>query len=204
MTGFEGEHMSAVTGQNRVFLFLQGPHGPFFYKLGRMLRRSGAEVWRVGFNAGDAAFWREKDSFIAFQDPIDSWRARFAAIVAEKGVTDIVLYGDTRRIHAEAIEEARSLNHNYVGTEHLLLGLLREHDGVAAQVLMNLGLKLEDVREEVLNLLGHGVDGGEAGPLGVGHFGDEPHGVVLVCERGLHRRDGRPRFLGFWGDGVCG
>jgi ATP-dependent Clp protease ATP-binding subunit ClpC len=55
-----------------------------------------------------------------------------------------------------AIEEARNLNHNYVGTEHLLLGLLREHDGVAAQVLMNLGLKLEEVREEVLNLLGAG------------------------------------------------
>jgi hypothetical protein len=53
-----------------------------------------------------------------------------------------------------AIEEARKLNHNYVGTEHLLLGLLREWEGVAAQVLMNLGLKLEDVREEVLNLLG--------------------------------------------------
>jgi len=53
-----------------------------------------------------------------------------------------------------AIEEARNLNHNYVGTEHLLLGLLREQDGVAAQVLMNLGLKLEEVREEVLNLLG--------------------------------------------------
>ena len=57
----------------------------------------------------------------------------------------------------KVIEEARSLNHNYVGTEHLLLGLLREQDGVAAQVLMNLGLKLEDVREEVLNLLGAGV-----------------------------------------------
>jgi ATP-dependent Clp protease ATP-binding subunit ClpC len=53
-----------------------------------------------------------------------------------------------------AIEEARNLGHNYVGTEHLLLGLLREHDGVAAQVLMNLGLKLEDVRAEVLNILG--------------------------------------------------
>src|ERR1700741_3607236 len=53
-----------------------------------------------------------------------------------------------------SIEEARNLNHNYVGTEHLLLGLLREQEGVAAQVLMNLGLKLEDVREEVLNLLG--------------------------------------------------
>ncbi|MEC9374692.1 MAG: ATP-dependent Clp protease ATP-binding subunit, partial [Planctomycetota bacterium] len=62
-----------------------------------------------------------------------------------------------------AIEEARNLNHNYVGTEHLLLGLLREHDGVAAQVLMNLGLKLEEVREEVLNLLGAGVDSTEEG-----------------------------------------
>jgi ATP-dependent Clp protease ATP-binding subunit ClpC len=63
-----------------------------------------------------------------------------------------------KKVIEYAIEEARNLNHNYVGTEHLLLGLLREHDGVAAQVLMNLGLKLEQVREEVLNLLGAGVD----------------------------------------------
>ncbi|MCS6977320.1 MAG: ATP-dependent Clp protease ATP-binding subunit [Gemmatales bacterium] len=60
-----------------------------------------------------------------------------------------------KKVIEYAIEEARNLNHNYVGTEHLLLGLLREQEGVAAQVLMNLGLKLEDVREEVLNLLGH-------------------------------------------------
>ena len=60
-----------------------------------------------------------------------------------------------------AIEEARSLNHNYVGTEHLLLGLLRETEGIAAQVMMNLGLRLEDVRQEVLNLLGAGVDNNE-------------------------------------------
>ncbi|GMU36081.1 MAG: ATP-dependent Clp protease ATP-binding subunit [Phycisphaerae bacterium] len=59
-----------------------------------------------------------------------------------------------KKVIEYAIEEARNLNHNYVGTEHLLLGLLREQEGVAAQVLMNLGLKLEDVREEVLNLLG--------------------------------------------------
>jgi len=59
-----------------------------------------------------------------------------------------------------AIEEARNLNHNYVGTEHLLLGLLREQEGVAAQVLLNLQLKLDEVREEVLNLLGHGMDAG--------------------------------------------
>jgi len=68
-----------------------------------------------------------------------------------------------KKVIEYAIEEARNLNHNYVGTEHLLLGLLREHDGVAAQVLMNLGLKLEQVREEVLNLLGAGVEGDEVG-----------------------------------------
>jgi ATP-dependent Clp protease ATP-binding subunit ClpC len=69
-----------------------------------------------------------------------------------------------KKVIEYAIEEARNLNHNYVGTEHLLLGLLREHDGVAAQVLMNLGLKLEEVREEVLNLLGAGAESEEAPP----------------------------------------
>ena len=66
-----------------------------------------------------------------------------------------------KKVIEYAMEEARNLNHNYVGTEHLLLGLIREQEGVAAQVLMNLGLKLEDVREEVLNLLGHGMEGAE-------------------------------------------
>src|SRR5271157_3100527 len=65
-----------------------------------------------------------------------------------------------KKVIEYAIEEARNLNHNYVGTEHLLLGLLREQEEVAAQVLMNLNLKLEEVREEVLNLLGHGMDAG--------------------------------------------
>jgi ATP-dependent Clp protease ATP-binding subunit ClpC len=70
-----------------------------------------------------------------------------------------------KKVIEYAIEEARNLNHNYVGTEHLLLGLLREQEGVAAQVLVALNLKLEEVREEVLNLLGHGMDagGGEGG-----------------------------------------
>jgi len=68
-----------------------------------------------------------------------------------------------KKVIEYAMDEARNLNHNYVGTEHLLLGLLREQEGVAAQVLMNLGLKLEDVRDEVLNLLGHGMESAEAG-----------------------------------------
>ncbi len=67
-----------------------------------------------------------------------------------------------KKVIEYSMEEARNLNHNYVGTEHILLGLLREQEGVAAQVLMNLGLKLEEVREEVLNLLGHGLEGGES------------------------------------------
>lgn len=76
-----------------------------------------------------------------------------------------------KKVIEYSIEEARNLNHNYVGTEHLLLGLLREQEGVAAQVLMNLGLKLEDVREEVLNLLGHNMDSGESGSSGGGGGG---------------------------------
>ncbi len=68
-----------------------------------------------------------------------------------------------KKVIEYAMDEARNLNHNYVGTEHLLLGLLREQEGVAAQVLMNLGMKLEDVRDEVLNLLGHGMESAEPG-----------------------------------------
>ena len=69
-----------------------------------------------------------------------------------------------KKVIEYAIEEARALNHNYVGTEHILLGLLRETEGIAAQVLMNLGLKLEDVRQEVLNLLGAGVEDNSSYP----------------------------------------
>jgi ATP-dependent Clp protease ATP-binding subunit ClpA len=52
-----------------------------------------------------------------------------------------------------SIEEARNLNHNYVGTEHLLLGLLREQDGVAAAVLTHFGLTFEDARAQVIGVL---------------------------------------------------
>lgn len=58
----------------------------------------------------------------------------------------------TKKVIEFAMEEACNLNHNYVGTEHILLGLLREQEGVAAQVLMGLGLELEDVREKILDL----------------------------------------------------
>ena len=71
-----------------------------------------------------------------------------------------------------ASEEATNLRHNYIGTEHLLLGLIRENEGVAAQVLMNLNLKLEDVREEVLELLGADMSSSESSPSS---GGDKPN-----------------------------
>jgi capsular polysaccharide export protein len=101
--------MVLTTGNQRVFLFLQGPHGPFFYKLGKMLRHAGAKTWRVGFNAGDQAFWHEASSFIPYRGAAEDWPDAFSAILRDKGVTDIVIYGDTRPIHAQAVERARAL-----------------------------------------------------------------------------------------------
>jgi len=63
-----------------------------------------------------------------------------------------------RKVIEYSIEEARKLDHKYVGTARFLLGLLCEQEGVAAQVLVNMGLRLQDVREEVLELLGQTID----------------------------------------------
>ncbi|MBI4678601.1 MAG: ATP-dependent Clp protease ATP-binding subunit [Elusimicrobia bacterium] len=73
-----------------------------------------------------------------------------------------------KKVLEYAVEEAQHMGHSYVGTEHLLLGLIREEEGVAARVLENLGLKLEVVREEVLNLLGEGQSPQQGGGGGGG------------------------------------
>ncbi|MBP0484075.1 capsule biosynthesis protein [Sagittula salina] len=99
--------MATTTGERRVFLFLQGPHGPFFNRLGTMLRKTGAEVWRVGFNAGDRAFWFHPRSYLPYRGTPDDWRGWLVNLLHERRITDLVLYGDVRRIHAEAIEEAK-------------------------------------------------------------------------------------------------
>ncbi len=104
-----------------------------------------------------------------------------------------------KKVIEYAIEEARNLNHNYVGTEHLLLGLLREHDGVAAQVLMNLGLKLEEVREEVLNLLGAGTESEES--TSVSPSGSGPSSPGAAGEgRGGKRKSQTPALDSFGRD----
>ncbi len=68
-----------------------------------------------------------------------------------------------RQVVVLAQDEARSLKHNYIGTEHLLLGLFREEEGIAARALESLGLTLEEVRAQVARIVGEGdeVAGGQ-------------------------------------------
>ncbi|MGD2279515.1 MAG: ATP-dependent Clp protease ATP-binding subunit [Candidatus Omnitrophota bacterium] len=72
---------------------------------------------------------------------------------------DIPFTPRAKKVIELAMDEARNLGHNYIGTEHILLGLIREGEGVASQVLINMGLDLKTVRDEVLNLLGSSVPG---------------------------------------------
>ncbi|MEK7813902.1 MAG: ATP-dependent Clp protease ATP-binding subunit [Candidatus Desantisbacteria bacterium] len=86
--------------------------------------------------------------------------------VAPKG-SEMLTYGDVpftphaKKVLELSVEEARRLGHNYIGTEHLLLGLIREGEGIGSKVLINLGINLDTVRDEAMNLLGGGVPGGE-------------------------------------------
>ena len=96
-----------VSGENRRFLLLQGPHGPFFGQLGAMLTQSGAQVWRVGFNRGDRALWPNPANYIPFRGNVDEWPQAFSTLIDTMQITDIVLYGDTRPIHAYAVKIAQ-------------------------------------------------------------------------------------------------
>jgi len=91
----------------RTFLFLQGPHGPFFGVLARALVAGGDACLRVGFTFGDQVFWPRALPYVAHRTGPDDWPAHFARIVAERGVTDLVLYGDTRSLHRAALDVAR-------------------------------------------------------------------------------------------------
>lgn len=59
-----------------------------------------------------------------------------------------------RRVIVLAQDEAKMLNHNYIGTEHILLGLIHEGEGVAAKALEQMGISLEAVREQVIEIIG--------------------------------------------------
>src|SRR5919107_2169275 len=90
-----------------------------------------------------------------------------------------------RRVVVLAQEEALQLGHNYIGTEHILLGLIREGEGVAAQVLVKLGADLNRVRQQVIQLLS-GYQGKESTGAGVGQSQAEgtPAGSVVLDQFG--------------------
>jgi ATP-dependent Clp protease ATP-binding subunit ClpC len=70
-----------------------------------------------------------------------------------------------RRVVVLAQQEARMLNHNYIGTEHILLGLIREGDGVAAKALMTMGISLDAVRQAVEDIIGRGTQAPSEGHI---------------------------------------
>jgi ATP-dependent Clp protease ATP-binding subunit ClpC len=79
-----------------------------------------------------------------------------------------------RRVVVLAQEEARLLRHNYIGTEHLLLGLVHEGEGIGAQVLESLGVSLTDARAQVEEIIGHGSDATS------GHIPFTPHAKKVL------------------------
>ena len=94
--------------KQRKFLFLQGPHGPFFSQLVVKIAATGADVSRIGFNLGDAAFWPRNTGFIPFSGASDEWPAFLTGYLDDTGTTDIVLYGDSRPMHKAARELAKA------------------------------------------------------------------------------------------------
>ncbi|NNE89429.1 MAG: capsule biosynthesis protein CapA [Silicimonas sp.] len=90
-------------GKDRRFLFLQGPHGPFFGGLAKSLRATGAKVFRVGFNRADQAFWRGP-GYIPYRGLSKDWPAHLESLITKHAITDIVLYGASRPIHTTALE----------------------------------------------------------------------------------------------------
>src|ERR687885_596848 len=110
-----------------------------------------------------------------------------------------------RRAVVLAQEEARRLNHNYIGTEHILLGLIHEGEGVAAKALESLGISLEGVRQQVEEIIGQG----QQAPSGHIPFTPPPPSLRLArVARSLTRpaRGGKPaRAAGRergWGRGL--
>jgi ATP-dependent Clp protease ATP-binding subunit ClpC len=105
---------------------------------------------------------------------IDLKRIRTEVEKLVKGSATMVPMGNlpftprAKKVLELSLEEASQLGHNYIGTEHLLLGLIKESEGIAARVLTNLSVKLEDVREEVLEFLGAPQEGGEEAEEGEG------------------------------------
>lgn len=94
-------------GAGRRFLFLQGPHGPFFGRLARAMTRTGAAVQRVGFTGADRVFWPRDLRYRHYRGRPEDLAACLSRLVVEDGITDVALYGDGRPVHRAAADAAR-------------------------------------------------------------------------------------------------
>jgi len=105
------EHFTLMNNdlqKKRMFLFLQGPHGPFFSQLACALESYGHATNQIGFNQGDKIFWANKRSFIPFTLPLHAWSGFLQREFREKQITDLVIYNDTRPFHKTAIQAAHA------------------------------------------------------------------------------------------------
>jgi capsular polysaccharide export protein len=93
----------------KSFLFLQGPHGPFFALLGKELGSRGHSVSRVNFNGGDWFDWR-KEGAVRFNGDLSQWGGFCRELLKERSITDLVVYGDCRPLHRKAIELAKTFD----------------------------------------------------------------------------------------------
>ncbi len=94
----------------KKFLFLQGPHGPFFGQLAKSLQRAGCDVVRIGFTHGDRFFWPKPLPYLPFESTESQWEAKLRVEISAQGITDIVLYGDCRPLHQSAVKLAKELD----------------------------------------------------------------------------------------------
>src|SRR6266480_673184 len=105
----------------------------------------------------------QKDSGAGSSNPLDQVAQVLRKIIQGKHTTPSELVGRfdrftkrARHVLTLAQEEARRFQHSYIGTEHLLLGLIREEEGVASQVLRNLGIEVDQVRQAIATIIGSG------------------------------------------------
>lgn len=138
---------------------------------------------------------REEDGFAArildsLEITLEEVRAQVARIDGEGGVRLIGQIPFTRRakkVLELALREALSLGHNYIGTEHILLGLASEGEGVAAQILRDFGAVDEKIRAETMRLLGGVVYPGVSGVVSsetiMGRVGGNPQQLRISCPK---------------------
>ena len=97
-----------MPADKKNFLFLQGPHGPFFGMLARNLQAAGHSVLKVGFNRGDRFFWPRDLAYTPYTGTESLWETALAELIKTRNITDIVLYGDARFLHATAVKLAKA------------------------------------------------------------------------------------------------